>query len=75
MLWLVSPGPNRTPNLIAAQEKGLVDWVLRFDDPERYPEFFEMTGRFDRHHLNEEMAARMTRLVAEAVTAKAAAEP
>ncbi len=67
VVWLVSPGPRRRPNLIAAAESGITPTVLRFDDPVAYPEFYEAAGRFDRHHLNREMAARMTRLVAEAV--------
>jgi hypothetical protein len=70
VLWLVSPGPTRRPNLIAAAEKRLVQDVLRFDDPARYPEFYAAAGRFDRHHLNDGMAARMTTLVAEAVLAE-----
>lgn len=67
VVWLVSPGPRRRPNLIAAAEQGLVETVLRFDDPARYPEFYALSGRFDRHHLSEEMATRFTTLVAEAV--------
>ena len=75
VLWLVSPAPIRSPNLIAAHEKGVVRKVLRFDDPERYPEFYRASGRFDRHHLNREMAARMTTLVAQAVLDEATAAP
>ena len=74
VVWLVSPGPRRRPNLIAAAEKGIVETVLRFDDQARYPEFYEAAGRFDRHHLNREMAARMTRMVAERIP-KAVAAP
>ncbi|REJ75115.1 MAG: hypothetical protein DWQ36_06085 [Acidobacteria bacterium] len=75
VLWLVSPGPTRRPDLIAAQEKGIVREVLRFDDPERFPEFYAPSGRFDRHHLSEEMAARFTVLVAEAVVERGLASP
>ncbi|MEM1246664.1 MAG: hypothetical protein AAGK22_09830 [Acidobacteriota bacterium] len=67
--WLVSPGPRRRPNLIAAAERNITPTVLRFDDPVAYPEFYEAAGRFDRHHLSHEMAAHMTRLVAEALPA------
>lgn len=67
VVWIVSPAPRRTPNLVAAAEKGLVHNLLRFDDPSRYPEFYATEGRFDRFHLNEAMAARFTELVAEAV--------
>ena len=78
VVWLLSPSPRPRPNLIAAAEKRMVETVLRFDDPTTYPEFYEAAGRFDRHHLNREMAARMTRLLAEALPealSKATATP
>ncbi len=64
LIWLISPSPRRRPNIIAAHQQGVVKTLLRFDDPKKYPDFYQANGRYDRHHLNSEMAKRITRLVA-----------
>jgi hypothetical protein len=64
LVFVVSPRIGRLPNLVHAWEAGIVDRLVRFDDPERYPDFYELSDRYDRHHLDGDAARRMTRLLA-----------
>jgi hypothetical protein len=64
LVFVDSPRPERRPNLAHAAEIGIVGRLVRFDDPDRYPDFYALEGRYDRHHLDEEAAKRMTRLLA-----------
>ena len=45
-----------------APPDGIDAWI--FNDPERFPELFEPSLRFDNYHLNPRGAERFTRLVA-----------
>jgi hypothetical protein len=64
LVFLVSPRIGRLPNLVHAREAGIVDRLVRFDDPERYPDFYQLSNRYDRHHLDGDAARQMTRLLA-----------
>ncbi|HVS64978.1 MAG TPA: hypothetical protein VMT85_15910 [Thermoanaerobaculia bacterium] len=64
LVFVLSPRPERRPNLVHAAEAGIIDRLARFDDPDRYPEFYALDGRYDRHHLDEEAAKEMTRRLA-----------
>ena len=64
LVFVLSPRPERRPNLVHAAEAGIIERLIRFDDPERYPQFYELSGRYDRHHLDEDQAREMTRRVA-----------
>jgi hypothetical protein len=64
LVFVVSPRIGRLPNLVHAREAGIVDRLVRFDDLERYPDFYELAHRYDRHHLDGEAAREMTRLLA-----------
>lgn len=67
LVFVLSPRPDRHPNLVHAAETGVVEHLIRFDDPDRHPAFYARSGRYDRHHLNDEQALRMTRMLARAV--------
>ena len=54
-------------DLVHAFEIGAVDTLLRFDDPDRFPELYDPENRFDIHHLNERTAELYTRLVAHSI--------
>ncbi|HVS16484.1 MAG TPA: hypothetical protein VMV46_21420 [Thermoanaerobaculia bacterium] len=64
LAFVLSPRPERRPNLVHAAEAGIIGRLVRFDDPARYPDFYALAGRYDRHHLDEQAARRMTRLLA-----------
>lgn len=65
LVFVLSPNPVRHPNLIHAAEIGVVERLIRFDDPDAYADFYSLASRFDRHHLNGTAARRMTRMLAE----------
>ena len=52
VVFLIDARPQPTPNLVWAAERGIVETLLRFDDPERYPVLYDPALRFDRHHVN-----------------------
>ena len=64
VVFLLDAQPERKPNLVWAAENDVVSTLLRFDDPERYPELYDPALRFDRHHLSKEGARLYTAEVA-----------
>jgi hypothetical protein len=65
-IYLAHPAFHHDPRVIRAlEQRGVIADVLYFDDPEEYPELFDIGARADRNHLNVEASRRYTRLLAE----------
>ena len=64
VVFLLDARPEETPNLVWAAENGVVETLLRFDDPLRYAELYDPALRFDRHHVNRAGAGLYTAEVA-----------
>jgi len=67
VVFLIDSRINTRHDLVHAFEIGAVDTLLRFDDPDRFPELYDPENRFDIHHLNEETTKLYTRFVAERI--------
>jgi hypothetical protein len=63
-VFLVDPRPEEKPNLVWAADHGVVSTLLRFDDPQRYPQLYDPALRFDRHHVSKAGARIYTAEVA-----------
>ena len=64
-IYVIAPWPGG-----ADVARGLVDdetspTVLAFNDPDAYPEFFELSSRFDANHLTREGAEAFSRVFAD----------
>lgn len=65
IVWWLHPNLGRTPGWHAMNQQGLLDHFIAFDDPLRFPEFYEVKWRFDLYHLNKEGSAMLTRALAQ----------
>jgi len=65
ILHVVGPDIRPNQNLLWAAEHGIVRHLVRFDDPGRYPELFDVDNRFDLYHLDAATSATYTRELAE----------
>jgi hypothetical protein len=61
---VVSPIIAYRGELLAARAAGLTPIVFDFNDPEAYPQFYELSARADQVHLNRFAASDYTRLLA-----------
>lgn len=61
---VVSPIIAYRGELAAAQAAGITPIVFDFNDPETYPQFYELSARADQVHLNRFAATDYSRLVA-----------
>ena len=64
VLFVIDARPNRRPTLVYAFESGVVERLLRFDDPDAFPELYDPDNRFDIHHLDRASARDYTRRIA-----------
>ncbi|HVR29134.1 MAG TPA: hypothetical protein VMS86_06310 [Thermoanaerobaculia bacterium] len=69
VVFLLDARPEETPNLVWAGENGVIGSLLRFDDPERYPDLYDPALRFDRHHVSKAGAKLYTAEVARRILA------
>jgi len=64
---LLPPSSRTRTEIVAAHENGVLPNLIDLEDPGRFPEFYlEPALRFDKHHLNQRGAERLTRLLAAA---------
>ncbi len=64
-VFVIQPALARQWDLIAAAERGAVETLLRYDDPDRDAALFAHENRFDSLHLNDAGAALFTRRLAD----------
>ena len=64
VIFVIQPALYRQDDLIRAHELGDVSVLLRYDDPDRFPELYDVEHRFDATHLNDEGARAFTGLLA-----------
>ena len=70
-IFVAQSGLYLNGDLVAAAESGALATLLRFDQPERFPDLYEIEARFDSNHLNALGAERFTRHLAAAYLAEA----
>ena len=63
LVFVTQPALYLEDDLIKASEAGLVEPVLRYDDPAIVPELYAPDHRFDANHLNNGGAKLFTRLL------------
>ena len=64
VLFVIDARVNRRPTLVHAFESGVIERLLRFDDPSAFPELYDPANRFDIHHLDRDHAREYTRRIA-----------
>jgi hypothetical protein len=60
---LLPPSSEGTPAMKRLAEYGEIEHLLDYNDPDRWPRFFELDARFDWQHLNAVAADEFSRLV------------
>jgi hypothetical protein len=65
-VFVAQAGLYLNGDLVAAAQSGALATLLRFDQPERFPDLYEVEARFDSNHLNALGAERFTRHLAAA---------
>jgi hypothetical protein len=63
-IFVTQPALYLQEDLIAAHARGDVAYLLRYDDPQRFPELYAPENRYDDTHLNEQGARLFTELLA-----------
>ena len=65
-IFVTQPALNRQVDLVKAHREGLVDHLLRYDDPddERIAPLYAPENRWDKFHLAESGATIFTELLA-----------
>jgi len=78
VLHVVAPYAARDQRWPMLEHLGEIETLLAFDDPVRFPTFYEVANRFDRQHLTEEAArafsAAFARALADELDARASAD-
>jgi hypothetical protein len=67
IVFVMPPGCLRDPEVEGLKVAGELPGVLWFQDPERYPRFYELDVRFDLNHFNTAGAREFCEIFAEAV--------
>ena len=68
-VFVAQAGLYLNGDLVAAAESGALATLLRFDQPEHFPDLYGVEARFDSNHLNALGAERFTRHLAAAFLA------
>ena len=66
-IFVTQPALYLQSDLIKAHERGDVAYLLRYDSPELFPEFYDPENRWDDTHLNETGAKLFTERLAQDV--------
>jgi hypothetical protein len=64
VIFVIQPALYRQDDLIRAHERGDVPQLLRYDDPDRFPELYDVEHRYDATHLDDDGARVFTKLLA-----------
>ncbi|MBC8329789.1 MAG: hypothetical protein H8E31_13700 [Planctomycetes bacterium] len=64
-VYLVLPVIEKQTPLVRLHDAGLAPLLIRFDQPDAWPAFYQPRNRFDIHHLNAQGAALMTDALAD----------
>lgn len=64
-IFLESPSLHTEHDFQAAKQLGIIDTLLSYKDPQRFPQLYRADQRHDADHLNEAGAREFTRLLAE----------
>lgn len=67
LIWFTPPGHEGTPERLRLAEAGVLPRFLHLNDPERFPELFQIDHRFDKGHMNRRGADRLSELFARGV--------
>ncbi len=59
-IYVIGPVTDATPHLAHLADNGTVPALIAFNDPERYPELFQLKRRFDAGHVDNEGARILT---------------
>lgn len=65
VFFLAAPGWRRYPALLRAAQEGVLPNLFAYNDPDRYPEFYDRAVLFDVSHMVSEGAERFTTTLAE----------
>lgn len=60
LVWWIHPNLKRYHGWRTMLEEGDIRYLIAFDDPARYPDFYRMKMRFDLYHLNRQGAEMLT---------------
>ena len=74
VVFVIQPSFHRQNDLIKAAAGGEVKHLLRYDDPDRFPELYEFANRRDQNHPNTAGALLFTERLAADFLALAGAE-
>lgn len=64
VVMIVPPCLMPRLDLIALRDQGVIDELFVFNDPDRYPQFYDLSVRFDPGHLNKRGATLFTEALA-----------
>jgi hypothetical protein len=66
-IFLITPSSDRghSDYVIKAEREGFLPHLMRFDDPRRFPDLFEVDARFDASHLSRKGALLLTKYLAD----------
>jgi hypothetical protein len=64
-IFFTSPSNAYHGQLLQAYEQGVIETLLRFNDPDQYPELYESVARWEAVHLSAEGARRFSLLLAD----------
>jgi len=71
-IFLITPNPSKGQiYIMQADREGLIPHLVRFDDPQKFPELFDVDTKFDASHPTEKGAMLLTRLLAKRLVAYA----
>ncbi len=65
LIWWIHPNLERISGWRQLLADGAISHLLAYDDPARFPEFYQVEWRFDRFHLNKKGSTLMTRAFAQ----------
>ncbi len=67
VIYVMPPNSITLPVVTALHEEGHLPELLRFDQPDAYPELYELERRYDVNHLTTEAAVLFSRLFADQI--------
>ena len=60
LVWWIHPNLERYRGWRQMKENGDIKHLIAYDDPEAFPEFYQVEAHFDLYHLNRHASERMT---------------
>lgn len=62
-IFIDPPALSSERDFVAAQQQGIIDHLLSYRDPDKFPQLYAIANRFDPSHLNPATAREFSRML------------